>query len=295
MHTYQKSLLNLFFFGFSCLCLFGCASSKTTKNNYHPVKAERYQGRSAGHASAPRARRYDRSVKKSVQAPRPSSEMARRRRYVPRSPGLGTAYGESRYAPVNYTTFQRSSSSPSQAFRFDYNDLSGVQAIVRRLSRVACCSPLGSTYHGGVSVQLVDRYGSAFKGVRVGGRNVVVGQHGKRYVIRVKNHLARRIEVVASVDGLDVIDGRRASVHKRGYVVRPHSTLQIKGFRRSHRYVAAFRFSTLRRSYASRMGKGGNIGVIGVAVFSEKRPEPYLQRRLQARPFVESGFTAPPY
>ena len=79
-------------------------------------------------------------------------------------------------------------------------------------------------------------------------------------------------EVVASVDGLDVTDGRSASPDKRGYVVPPHGRVEIDGFRRNMAEVAAFRFGSVRDSYAARTAETGdrNVGVIGVALFSER-------------------------
>ena len=97
---------------------------------------------------------------------------------------------------------------------------------------------------------------------------------GHRYSGGVAAHAYRlvegqRYEVVASVDGLDVVDGRTASLDKRGYVVAPGSTLVIDGFRTSLDEVAAFRFGRVDASYAARTGQPANVGVIGVAIFCE--------------------------
>ncbi|HUL57646.1 MAG TPA: hypothetical protein VLU43_00135, partial [Anaeromyxobacteraceae bacterium] len=82
----------------------------------------------------------------------------------------------------------------------------------------------------------------------------------------------RRAEVVASVDGLDVVDGRPAALGKRGYLVDPWSEVTIDGFRTSEDAVAAFRFSSVPRSYAALRGDPRDVGVIGVAVFPERSP-----------------------
>lgn len=60
-----------------------------------------------------------------------------------------------------------------------------------------------------------------------------------------------RLEVVLSVDGLDVLDGGPASFRKRGYVVPSHGQISVDGFRQSTDAVAAFRFSSVRESYAN--------------------------------------------
>ncbi len=49
--------------------------------------------------------------------------------------------------------------------------------------------------------------------------------------------------------------------------------MTVEGFRTSLADVAAFRFSSVRDSYAARTGSARNVGVIGVAFFPE-RPAP---------------------
>jgi hypothetical protein len=46
----------------------------------------------------------------------------------------------------------------------------------------------------------------------------------------------------------------------------------IDGFRRSDAEVAAFRLGDVARSYAASKGKARNVGVIGIALFAERRP-----------------------
>jgi hypothetical protein len=93
---------------------------------------------------------------------------------------------------------------------------------------------------------------------------------GQRYSVRISNPTAKRVEAVISVDGLDAIDGKSANWrNKRGYVIPAYGTVNIEGFRTSTTQVAAFRFSSVARSYAGRKGKARNVGVIGVAFFQE--------------------------
>ncbi|HEY8143913.1 MAG TPA: hypothetical protein VIG06_14610 [Kofleriaceae bacterium] len=121
------------------------------------------------------------------------------------------------------------------------------------------------------TVELVAEDGRVLDTYANGGRSYVLGAHGGRYSIRIKNPTARRVEAVISVDGLDVIDGEGADfTGKRGYVVPAYGELTVDGFRTSTTAVAAFRFSAVADSYADRKGKGRNVGVIGVAIFDEK-------------------------
>lgn len=115
----------------------------------------------------------------------------------------------------------------------------------------------------------------AARGYSFEGKNYVVGEDGERYAIKVTNNTNRRIEVILSVDGLDVLDGRSASSVKPGYAVAPRSSVTVDGWRKSMSGVAAFRFGGVSDSYAARSGAGTrNVGVIGAAVFQENYTPP---------------------
>ncbi len=149
-----------------------------------------------------------------------------------------------------------------------------------------------------ISIGLKDQSGRFLPGLIVGDRWFVVGEEGRRYFIVVRNKADLRLEVVLSVDGLDVLDGRRASLHKRGYIMTPRSQLIVEGFRQTTEAVAAFRFSLVRESYANEKHHDTrNVGVIGVAIFNERGTNPWsdveVQRRLKANPFP-GRFATPP-
>lgn len=105
------------------------------------------------------------------------------------------------------------------------------------------------------------------------GRFYVQGNAGERYIIRITNPTANRVEAVVSVDGLDVVDGEAGDLRKRGYVVPPYGETRIEGFRTSQADVATFRFSSVNNSYAGKKGKARNVGVIAVAIFEEQQRE----------------------
>jgi hypothetical protein len=151
---------------------------------------------------------------------------------------------------------------------------------------------------GALSVRLVDTWGSPLPAYDLGSRKYVTGRSGDRYVIQIQNHTGQRFEAVASVDGLDVIDGRPGSLAKRGYLIAPFGSLEIEGFRRSMREVAEFQFGSVSNSYAARTGTDRNVGVIGVAFFEERgAASPWLEReaerRRDAEPFP-NHFAPPP-
>lgn len=214
-------------------------------------------------------------------------------------PGLGTSWGEAVASRVSSTSFYRESDgSPDGLASLFYNDEAGINAQSRG-RYVDYGDSVVSLADGRITVSLVDGNGSPLRAARVDGHVVAVGSDGDRYMVRVSNHSGVRIEAVATVDGLDVIDGSDGSMNKRGYVVAPYDTLDIEGFRESQGSVRAFRFGSVSDSYAARRGKDRNVGVVGVAVFRERgsdfrwSPEE-MERRETANPFPSRFAPAPP-
>ena len=216
-------------------------------------------------------------------------------------PGLGTTWGETRTSYVSNAPFERADySRPFALVALNYNDDSGIQAMARRMGNsYASFDRAGvDAAQGAVSVRLLDENGSPLPSANFGGQDYVAGSDGQRYVIQIENHTGSRFEAVATVDGLDVVDGKDGSIAKRGYLINPWATLQIDGFRRSQSAVAAFRFGAVKDSYAARKGNDRNVGVIGVAFFHERGSslpwtERELERRDSANPFP-GGFASPP-
>ncbi len=105
-------------------------------------------------------------------------------------------------------------------------------------------------------------------------RAYVVGRPGNEYQVALRNLTGEEILAVISVDGVNVMDGRDASPGQGGYVIAPWGRLSVRGWRKSMDETAAFYFTQLGDSYAARTGRPANVGVIGVALFRAKRPEP---------------------
>jgi hypothetical protein len=132
-------------------------------------------------------------------------------------------------------------------------------------------------------MELTDEWGRTLPTFEHRGHTYVLGEPGQRYLLRVRNGSGRRVEVVASVDGRDVADGQPAAWQRRGYLVEPYGEVTIDGYRLSQASVAAFRFGSVARSYAAAKGDARDVGVVGVAVFTERaapqRPpySPYLR------------------
>lgn len=213
-------------------------------------------------------------------------------------PGLGTEWGETRYSSISRVSFERADAgSPFASLSLFYNDRAGANAMA------SVHRALGSSFSvagGLVSVELRGEGGRPLHGFVSAGRSTVLGEAGQRYAIVLKNHTASRFEVVLSVDGLDVMDGKSASFDKRGYILDGHGELEVDGFRQSTATVAAFRFGAVRDSYAEQKhGDSRNVGVIGVALFHEQGvPQPVwsadeIRRRKSANPFPGT-FATPP-
>jgi hypothetical protein len=216
-------------------------------------------------------------------------------------PGLGTQWGETRTSRISTVPFERADfNSPFATAALYYNDEEGARAVSGSSGFRRTPSGTFKIANGLVSVGLRDEGGRFFGGFVSGGRDYVVGEAGRRYTIVVKNNTNFRLEVVLSVDGLDVLDGKAAAFNKRGYLVDPRSEVEIDGFRQSMDTVAAFRFGSVRGSYAGqKYGDTRNVGVIGVAVFNERgtNPVPWtpdeVQQRRDANPFP-GQFATPP-
>ena len=119
-------------------------------------------------------------------------------------------------------------------------------------------------------VQVMRESGETLPTFALKDRFYVQGNANERYVIRITNPTANRVEAVVTVDGLDVVDGENGDLRKRGYVVPPYGETRIEGFRTSSADVATFRFSAVSDSYAGKKGKARNVGVIAVALFEEQ-------------------------
>lgn len=208
-------------------------------------------------------------------------------------PGLATGWGDEKRSHVYDRSFVRASSKPAGTDSIYYNDSSGIRAMAGGATRVeGMQSAAGGLVEWGIKgslgfLQTYKEWGY--------GRRLVAGDKGSTYRIVVRNRSKSALEVVASVDGLDVKDGKSASFSKRGYLVDPGDTLEIDGFRTSYNSVAAFKFSGVADSYANlRHGDTRNVGVIGLAVFTQKGVNPWgwmpseSHLRDRASPFAEA-------
>jgi hypothetical protein len=104
------------------------------------------------------------------------------------------------------------------------------------------------------------------------GKLYVAGTPGHRYAVRMTNRSGARVLAVLSVDGVNAVSGQTANPDQTGYVLDAWESTEVSGWRKNLDEVAQFNFTALPNSYAARTGRPANVGVIGVAVFSERAP-----------------------
>ena len=130
------------------------------------------------------------------------------------------------------------------------------------------------------------------------GDTYIEGRKGSKFTLRVRNNSWKRILVVPSVDGRNVLDGEPCGIESRGYVIGARETLDIPGWtlpnqdpgKEDSDSVGRFIFraqgapdGSRRQTYAEAMGDPDNQGVIGFMVFKEKEcfPGPIIKHIYQ--------------
>ncbi len=152
--------------------------------------------------------------------------------------------------------------------------------VALALTSAAACSPLSARDLVGLDIidrdtgQVLPEY-SQYSQYGQRGQDWVAGVPGHRYSVRLTNTSGERVLVVLSVDGVNAVSGQTASASQGGYVLGPWETAEIAGWRKSLDDIAQFLFTDLPDSYAARTGRPDDVGVIGIAVFKERRVQPY--------------------
>ena len=162
------------------------------------------------------------------------------------------------------------------------------------LLALTACAAAPSTHAGSlVDLTVVDRdTGETLRTYSHHGKVYVAGTPGHRYSVRMMNRTGGRVLTVLSVDGVNAITGQTASASQSGYVLSPWESAEIAGWRKSDDEIAQFNFTSRPDSYASRTGRPANVGVIGVAVFTERayrRDREYDLSRNEAPPPAPSA------
>ena len=105
------------------------------------------------------------------------------------------------------------------------------------------------------------------------GRSYVEAFEGAEYELRVRNPLPVRVAVALSVDGLNTIDARRTSSwDAKKWVIEPYGTIRIGGWQMSTERARRFYFTNERDSYAARLGRASDLGLITAVFYREAAP-----------------------
>lgn len=128
---------------------------------------------------------------------------------------------------------------------------------------------------GKISFSVIGDDGEPLLIFRDGKKYYLTAKEGQSYQLKYENHTNQAYEVVASVDGLDVLNGLSASKYNTGYLLYPKATLVIDGFRKSDKAVASFTFSKTKDAYSTNSNDGSedNTGIIGMVIYEVKLPE----------------------
>jgi hypothetical protein len=117
--------------------------------------------------------------------------------------------------------------------------------------------------------------GSPLEALYGRGRRYVEAREGAEYEVLVRNPLPVRVAVALSVDGLSTIDARRSSSWDASkWVIEPYGTIRISGWQMSSNRARRFYFTTERDSYASKLGRAADLGVITAVFYREQTPRP---------------------
>lgn len=103
------------------------------------------------------------------------------------------------------------------------------------------------------------------------GRLYVEALRGEEYALRVRNPLPVRVAVALSVDGLNSIDARRSTAWDASkWVIQPYGTITVSGWQVSRARARRFYFTDERDSYAGKLGRPEDIGLITAVFFRER-------------------------
>ena len=197
--------------------------------------------------------------------------------------GLATQAGYETTSQVSDTAFYRKTTGqPDAVDSFHYNDEAGAKAMADALGGGSKKRGNFSMAGGRLEVALKGSYSGPYDRYEAGGKRIVIGQPGSSYDILLSNRTKHAVEVVASVDSLDVMDGRSASVTKRGYIIPAKGNLTIDGFRVNAQSVKQFVFGSVDSSAAAMAGAARNVGVIGLAIYDEDEAQAKLARLVEA-------------
>lgn len=211
------------------------------------------------------------------------------------SSSVGTAWGGDVHSTVKGVSVERAEREPSSVVLINYSTKyqSGYDTVYSIVIGELEYAVRDDNFNSMPITRIYDAR------IDDGPRYVIHATVGLNYQLYVRNYSRdTNYEIVATVDGLDVLSGKAGSLQNSGYIVNAGSSLAIKGFRKNQHTEAAFLFSDIRDSYAANSAQGDarNVGVIGFAAFelqgSSGKSLPPCSA--QAFPADSNGYAPPP-
>ena len=196
---------------------------------------------------------------------------------------LGTKWGDEVNSQVTSVDLRRTSKEPIEQIQINYADKNYQGRALNSRSLVT----------GKIDFSVAADSGQ-LPLYRDEGNYYLQGKSGEAYRLVYRNNSSNTYEIVASVDGLNVLNGSTASRYDSGYVLRPNGELVIEGFRKSQSAVASFIFSKPDDAYAANTSSGSikNTGVIGTVIY--ELYDPSRTKPLQPQAFPADGSYAKP-
>nr|WP_174506585.1 hypothetical protein [Acinetobacter sp. Marseille-Q1620] len=172
---------------------------------------------------------------------------------------MGTKWGDEINSRVKEVDIKRISNLPIAETQIRYADKKFSGKEINNIS-------IGA---GKLNLSIIDDDDHILPIFRDGQNYYLEAKEGQSYQLKYENNTDKTFEIVTSVDGLDVINGSAASRQNSGYVLSPHDTLIIQGFRKSDEAVASFTFGKPQDAYAANTSSGSidNTGIIGTVVY----------------------------
>lgn len=128
------------------------------------------------------------------------------------------------------------------------------------------------------------------------GRTYVRGEVGREFTLQFRNSTADRVLTRISIDGLSVLNGKKAEKDAGGYLCDAYSSIEISGWRTSLDEVRKFEFSAKGKSYAGKTVGCANCGVIGIRIFGEKEPPvKIIEKHIHHDHWYEKPTPRPPW
>ncbi|HJR08511.1 MAG TPA: hypothetical protein VJ842_14715 [Pyrinomonadaceae bacterium] len=117
------------------------------------------------------------------------------------------------------------------------------------------------------------------------GRVYVEAVEGEEYALRLTNPLPVRVAVALSVDGLNTIDARRTTARDASkWVIPPYGSITVSGWQMSSTRARRFYFTNERDSYANKLGRASDMGVITAVFYRERRERVEIMPTPRPRP-----------